>query len=234
MSIFKNYILWPILALLLTTAIYLSLVMLMQKSLILLTPKQEEYLWKIISKDFIISNNKQQESIQSLVDKLPPELLPKRYPKITILIAEDDYINAFAAPGGRVILTSGLVEKIKNKDTMLFIIGHEIAHLAREDHLYEFARMMISNTYGLITFSKLLPELLMLLDLPKVYQTEFLADKRSLEIMLNFYGNIEKLSGAKDFFQILLEQNNLSPSTTHPDTIKRLDKVNEFIYKNKK
>ncbi|HZK14120.1 MAG TPA: M48 family metallopeptidase, partial [Desulfobaccales bacterium] len=57
---------------------------------------------------------------------LYPQRLPAEY---AILINPKDLkINAYAAPGGRIILTQGLLYFCLNDDEMAMIVGHEMAH----------------------------------------------------------------------------------------------------------
>lgn len=47
------------------------------------------------------------------------------------IVVESDTINAFAAPGGWVFVTTAAVEAATNEDELAAIIAHEIAHVAR-------------------------------------------------------------------------------------------------------
>ena len=227
----KNYILWPILALLATLAIYLLLVLSIHKILIY-SSASEETLWNslIVNNVTIIDKHVRGEQAQMIVDRLAEDLLPSQYPKVKIIVIKDENINAAAAPGGRIILTTGLLEALKSENALLFVIGHEIGHLMRKDHLYQFSRMLVAKLYGFLTFSKVVPELLMLIDLTKTREVEFLADQWALKIILYYYGHVE---GMDEFFQILLadDKENISKSilSSHPLTSKRLDKLMEII-----
>ena len=229
----KNYILWPILALLSTIAIYLVLVACIYK-ISITSPSMEELLWRYaVGKDFIgIYGDERGQRLQTIIDRLPPSLLPNKYPKIKIIIAKDDELNAFAAPGGRIILTTGLLNSIKSENALLFIIGHEIGHLARQDHLYEFSRLITSKIYATITWSNLVAELLMLIDNHKTKETEFLADQWALKIILHYYGHA---GGINEFFNFLQSEGNKPTNkvtlSTHPEVKKRLDKINLLIEK---
>ncbi|TSA54203.1 MAG: peptidase [Actinobacteria bacterium] len=43
-------------------------------------------------------------------------------------------INAFAAPGGYILLTKGLIDIIETEDELAAVLGHEIAHIIRKHH----------------------------------------------------------------------------------------------------
>jgi len=44
-------------------------------------------------------------------------------------------INAFAAPGGYVLITQGLLDLIETEDQLAFVLAHEISHIVEEHHL---------------------------------------------------------------------------------------------------
>jgi predicted Zn-dependent protease len=50
------------------------------------------------------------------------------------VIASED-INAFAAPGGYVIITKGLYRKLENEAQLAGVLSHEIAHVVKSHHL---------------------------------------------------------------------------------------------------
>ena len=241
-EIIKNYILWPCLAILSSMAIYLILVLSTHKILTNSSLISEEILWKIISKTSVSNHynskytpdeiSSTQSRIQALVDDLPLDY--KHYPHPEIIISQDDRINAFAAPGNRIILTLGLLENLKTENALLFVIGHEIIHLGEKDHLYEYARIIVSGLYGIITRSSLLAELFLLVDNIKTQDKEFYADKSSINIMHNYYGHA---GGSEEFFEIILAMNHDkiagSIFSTHPKTAQRLEKLNLYIDHNK-
>lgn len=48
----------------------------------------------------------------------------------TFTILHTDTINAFAAPGGYVFVTTGLIRKMSDKSELVGVIGHEVGHVA--------------------------------------------------------------------------------------------------------
>lgn len=47
------------------------------------------------------------------------------------VVIEDDTINAFAAPGGYVFVTTGAVRQARSEDELAAILAHEVAHVVR-------------------------------------------------------------------------------------------------------
>ena len=60
-------------------------------------------------------------------------------PKIHIL--DQDSVNAFALPGGHIILTTALLEVVETPQELAFVIGHELAH-----HKYRHLLKRLSRT----------------------------------------------------------------------------------------
>jgi predicted Zn-dependent protease len=50
-------------------------------------------------------------------------------------VIESDDINAFAAPGGYVLLTKGLYRRLKSEAELAGVLGHEIGHVIKKHHL---------------------------------------------------------------------------------------------------
>lgn len=50
-------------------------------------------------------------------------------------VIESEDINAFAAPGGYVIITKGLYRQLKNEAQLAGVLGHEIGHVVKKHHL---------------------------------------------------------------------------------------------------
>lgn len=57
----------------------------------------------------------------------------------TFGIIESDEVNAFAAPGGYVLLTRGLYRLLADDAEVAAVLGHELSHVVQRDH-YEVVR----------------------------------------------------------------------------------------------
>ncbi len=57
-------------------------------------------------------------------------------------VIESDGINAFAAPGGYVVITLGLYELLENEAQLAAVLAHEIAHVVRKHHLTALRKTM--------------------------------------------------------------------------------------------
>jgi len=50
-------------------------------------------------------------------------------------VLDDDDVNAFAAPGGYVFITKGLLARMNNEAELAGVLAHEISHVLRKHHL---------------------------------------------------------------------------------------------------
>lgn len=71
--------------------------------------------------------------LQKRADEIA-NLMESPFP-INITVAKVKVPNAFALPGGQVILLSGLIDKAQSGDEVIGVLAHEIAHVVRRDPL---------------------------------------------------------------------------------------------------
>ena len=50
-------------------------------------------------------------------------------------VIESSGVNAFAAPGGYILITRGLLNLTETEDQLAFILAHEISHVVKRHHL---------------------------------------------------------------------------------------------------
>jgi predicted Zn-dependent protease len=55
-------------------------------------------------------------------------------------VLDTDSINAFAAPGGYVFVTGGLMHRMHSEAELAGVLGHEIAHVVLKHHLHALRR----------------------------------------------------------------------------------------------
>lgn len=60
-------------------------------------------------------------------------------------VIESDDLNAFAAPGGYIMLTKGLYRKLDNEAQLAGVLGHEIAHVVKKHQLKVLQKQQLLN-----------------------------------------------------------------------------------------
>ncbi len=70
-------------------------------------------------------------------------------------VIESDDLNAFAAPGGYVLVTKGLYRKLENEAQLAGVLGHEIGHVIKKHHLKVLQKSQLVNFGASLLGSKL-------------------------------------------------------------------------------
>lgn len=63
-------------------------------------------------------------------------------------VIESEDINAFAAPGGYVLVTKGLYRQLNNEAELAGVLGHEIAHITKKHHLKVLKKSTLISELG--------------------------------------------------------------------------------------
>lgn len=171
----------------------------------------------------------QQAELQSIVDQLG-ECIHLAYP-LTVHLVDNEKANAMASPGGRIIVFKGLLDKVKSKNGLSFVLAHELAHFIHRDHLRGMGRgIVITTIVALVTGAG--SDLTQLFtpavnfNMAQYSQTrESLADQKALEILACYYGHV---GGASEFFEAMTpddsEKENLFGHyfDSHPEALERI------------
>jgi Zn-dependent protease with chaperone function len=70
------------------------------------------------------------------LDRLAARLtaaVPLPYPEISLQVVDGGAVNAFAAPGGQVVVFRGLIEGAAGPDELAGVLAHEFGHVAARD-----------------------------------------------------------------------------------------------------
>ena len=163
--------------------------------------------------------------VQLLVNRLAGHWEENPY-AISISILDQPAPNAFAYPGGRIVITSGLLDSVTSESEMAFVLGHEIGHFNHRDHLRGLGRGL-AIAFALSALSQsgaggvvdLLTGATGMTSRHFDRQQETAADEIGLELVWLEYGHV---SGATDFFDHLshssgkIEKQFQSYLATHP------------------
>jgi len=78
---------------------------------------------------------------------------PSNHQPYTFLIVNDSQINAFATPGGIIVINSGLINAAQNESELAAVLSHEIAHVSQRHLARYYARSSkwdLGSTLGMI------------------------------------------------------------------------------------
>ncbi|MFT5703540.1 MAG: Zn-dependent protease with chaperone function [Rickettsiales bacterium] len=175
----------------------------------------------------------QSQRMNELLDQIPKKFIPNGY-DIKILVKEDGKINAFAVPGGLIILTTSLIKAAKNDEELTFVIGHELGHFAHKDHLRTISRGLATKltTSIILGSSEILLGIssgfLDLIDNKYSRNQELKADIWGLNIIMHQHGRAD---GALGFFETISQNksefNFQDFLATHPISQTRIKNIKD-------
>lgn len=79
----------------------------------------------------IMESEEGKAALSSLTSVLTDHLQSKRYSYHFYVISDPD-INAFALPGGYVVINSGLIQAADSAEELLGVVAHEISHVSQQ------------------------------------------------------------------------------------------------------
>ena len=179
--------------------------------------------------------------VAALVKVLPEKLARQAW---EVQVFDDPNPNAFALPGGKVGVNTGMFALIKSQDELAAVIGHEIAHVAEQHANQRISRQMLVGVgleaVGAYTGQRTSPErakatmgLLGLgaqvgVMLPNSRDQEAEADRAGQDYMARAGFNPD---GAVQLWQHMMSasRNGAPPQilSTHPDPQNRVRKLAE-------
>jgi len=154
--------------------------------------------------------------------------------QITIRVVQDSTINAFAAPGGKIIIYSGLIEGAKNPAEIAGVLAHEMGHALKKHPTENLIRnlgftlitkLMFVNIDNIKNMSAV-GQILVELNYSRKAEQE--ADQIALQILEE--KNIDP-NGFKDFFKRQQKENLdtnfdiLTYLSTHPKISERINAI---------
>jgi predicted Zn-dependent protease len=75
---------------------------------------------------------------------------PETFGGYHFLLLDSDEINAFAAPGGLILVTRGMVRCCRNEDELAAVLAHEICHVEKKHGLSSIKQGRLSEAFTII------------------------------------------------------------------------------------
>ena len=162
--------------------------------------------------------------LQGLADKISKAQQLDDEMKIIVHYRDTDTVNAFATLGGHLFLFRGLLEKLPNENTLVTLLGHEIAHVKYRHPIKSIGRgVVVSIALSTLTGSAdsdILGDAGMLTVLKFGREMEQQADEEAMSTLHTLYGH---LNGGAELFRIFKKLRNTTDQnepaeilSTHP------------------
>ena len=176
------------------------------------------------------------EKLVLIKNKLENTIQDSNY-KYDITIVDFDMVNAFALPGGEIVIFRGLIEKSNRPEELAGVLAHEIQHieqrhftkiLVKELSIHVLIAIMIGNSEVVNT---VVMSANTLRSLAYRRSEESSADTEGLKMLVD--ARIDP-GGMIDFFKILESEHGEIEGynkyiSTHPDTEDRIGKLDNMI-----
>ena len=211
-----------------------------------LPPDLEESLGKNLIDQYKASNvfiedTEVDKQLSYLVAPLIDSIASNRY-EFTFYIVQDPSLNAFALPGGHIVVHTGLILGASRAEEILGVIAHEMAHVNRQHGIRKVLEgagsyVVLSSLFGDVSgvTAVLVSNGAFLIQ--QQFSREFEREADQLAVTYLVDADVDP-SGLYDFFAKLKakEENSsaevfkaLSFLSTHPATVERMESLNKAI-----
>lgn len=177
------------------------------------------------------------DALQNMVDRMAPEAAIDGM-NFKVHVVESSTVNAFALPGGTMVVYTGLIKNADNAGQVAAVLAHEMSHATLRHGLQRIARSMgiwagvsilIGDVGGLMGAGADLFQMATINSYSRGQETE--ADEEGIR-MLHESG-IDP-SGMSEFFELLQHEHAQLPGifswiSTHPDHASRIANVDRMI-----
>jgi beta-barrel assembly-enhancing protease len=178
-------------------------------------------------------DGKASRTLQSFADGLR---LSRRYP-IRLTVVNSYLVNAYALPGGNVVIYKGILEKINTPEQLVALLAHESSHINERHTLRSLLRstanaIIISIVFGDASgiSGAIAGHVETLNGLRYSRSLESDADNKGMNLMIE---NKVDAKGMRQLMQMLQKEDKLPGSlaffSTHPLTKERVESANNFI-----
>ena len=219
-----------------------------------ITPEQEYYIGRSVAATILTTYKPfDQAAATRYLNVLGQTLAmasakPETFGGYHFSILDTDEINAFAAPGGLIVVSRGLIRCCRNEDALAAVLAHEVGHVEKEHGLnaIEKGRKTAFMTTLAVTAGKSLGGT-ELADLTKAFegtigditntmvnsgysrQSEFEADAAAVRILRSVGYNPEGLVDMLAQMQKKLKPGSHGFGATHPAPKDRIEAVRKLI-----
>ena len=158
---------------------------------------------------------------------------------LTFTVVPSDVENAYALPGGYIVVYTGLLKKLKKKEELAALLGHEVSHVTCRHSVRKLCRDMSTTILLTVDFSNssaataaLYSNAGSLYSLTYSRQYEKQADEKGLEVLRKNHINQQGMLQLMEELQKLDHKLNIPEFvSTHPLTNNRIRYVRRDIKK---
>ena len=215
--------------------VFVLMGLLVDRAVEYIDPELEASLFGSFYDESTTEPTERERQLQQLLDQLRL-CIDVGYP-VDIRISESELANAFAMPGGRIVVFSAALDQLKTENGLAFVLAHELGHYQNRDHLRGMGRSAVLLTLSVLMtgagsdMSSLLTPVFSAESAQYSQSRESAADVTALRALQCHYGHV---GGATEFFEAIADLTE-SPDrglahyfASHPEALQRIDDLQEL------
>lgn len=181
----------------------------------------------------LLDDPQTQAELKALTQPLTAVIKDSRYP-FEFHVVRDADLNAFALPGGIVVINSGLIERADNASELLGVLAHEISHVTERHGVRNIissagivltAQVLIGDASGLLaTIASAAPILL-----NQSYSRDFERDADTHGVSLLTAANIDPHGMQKFFEKMIAHEKKMLQQVGNDDAAEALKSLSRFL-----
>jgi len=200
-------------------------------------PEWEKQLGQMVLQDAlagqtVVTEGPAVEAVQAIATRLTGQIPNSPYP-FTVTVVHSPVVNAFALPGGPIVVFTGLIKEASSPEEVAGVLGHEINHVLQRHGMERIvktlgivavAAIVLGDQQGLIGLAKELGVQMITLKFNREQETE--ADLTGLRLLHK--AKVDP-AGMIAFFERLAksekEQQRIELLSTHPMSTARAERL---------
>jgi predicted Zn-dependent protease len=185
---------------------------------------------QMLSEKTVLKEGAAVEAVREMTERLTAKIPDNPY-TFEVSVVQSDVVNAFALPGGYVVVFTGLIQKAESAEEVAGVLGHEISHVLERHGMERIVKQLglaavitivLGDQRGLVGLAQQLGMELVTLKFSREQETE--ADLSGLRLLHNAHIASD---GMITFFNRLSEQDKhgIELFSTHPMSAARAERL---------
>jgi len=220
---------------LIVAAYFYLLPLIAEKTAVLLPESLDIYIGDLFM-GTLLDEDKINPTKTAYLEKFAAQINFENTKPLYFFVVESDEINAFALPNGRVVVYSGILNKMQSSSELAALLAHEAAHvnhrhstkmLCRNLAGYVLISLIFSDVNGIMAVLANNAQQLHLLSYSRKFENE--ADEQGLKILINNYNDP---NGMVQLFDLIEREEKIAVPkiiSTHPLTKERKENMQKII-----
>ncbi|MCP5054038.1 MAG: M48 family metallopeptidase [bacterium] len=205
-----------------------------------ISPKVEKAIGRLFANFLCTSENeKKSAELQTIIDEFRPFFTPgDRRLTYRVCVDSGKQVNAIAVPGGMMVVFSGLLDKVEERNEIAFVLAHELGHYHHRHHLKSLGRGLVALVLSIAitgensSATNFVFNSINQLEMKFSRNQEKAADLYAIDLLKKCYGNID---GALSFMEKMIINETrgkfLYYFASHPHPKYRLEYIKETLPK---